>query len=181
MPEPTPTTDVAPEVNQGKKIPKWGYIVIIGVGVVGLLWYKKHRAESEQSTEFQPAETGGQNLEQTIPASSGTGGAGFQALQKENTEFLSKFLETEQAKPKTPVGNQIPNKKQGREPGSKTGNQEKPKEEPPVTPPVKVEVPKVPPPLQEPFEIKKPQTPVKRKGVAPPKLQPVGRGQKPLP
>ena len=95
MPEPTPTTEpgLAPK---GKQIPKWGIFAIIGVGVVGLLWYKHKRAQ-EESTEFQPAETGGQTAEGTIYPDSTSGGAAAQ-LGRENNEFLQKFIDEEMKK-----------------------------------------------------------------------------------
>lgn len=93
MPEPTPTTDVASEVK-GKKLPKWAWIVIIGGGAFALLWYKKHKEESEQAT-FQPAETGGQTSEQLQTLPGGIGGAAAE-LQRSNTAFLEKYLESEQ-------------------------------------------------------------------------------------
>lgn len=91
MPEPTPTTDVVGE-ERGKKLPKWALIAIIGGGVFALLYYKHLRAKQEEQKGFVEAQTGGQNLEQSLPSSGGELVSAAQALQKQNTEFLEKSL-----------------------------------------------------------------------------------------
>lgn len=123
MPEPTPTTEpgFSPEKKQ---LPKWGIFAIIGIGVVGLLWYKHKRSQEEQ-VEFQPAETGGQTAEGTIYPDSTTGGAAAQ-LQRENNEFLQKIINEETGKKgaevrkgrRVPVQKKEPTKTGGR--GGKT-------------------------------------------------------------
>lgn len=189
MPEPTPTTDVVSELKPGgKQFPKWGYFAIGGAVIIALLIYKSKKSKEEAI--FQPAETGGQNLEQQYPVSGGGGIGTFQELQKNNTEFLEKYLNQEkQPAPKAGErGNQPGRNKSGNtetkvhKPGEghnqgERGKLRKEEEEKqksktgePEKPPIKVEVPQRPPSKQQP--------PIKRE-KAPPKLQPIGGGNKP--